>query len=599
MALPGIRQSLMYEDPEFNLGMSGDAFANLGMGELAAIQDLGLMSLPGANTTVANPNVTNALVDQTQLARELFDTYVTGFNPNQDALNFWGNKISTMGQEQALNEFLRPSDPNAPRLAMMRQDPDFVRATAPREIIDQDWEGDRNRFTPVADMSTPYVEPVQKLTAPIVPAQDMPPEPMEIVDRKYLGSSANIARQELAAAQPAVEAGPKFEGKPYDPAAYNTVLKQLTAQQQALSAKGVPYTSTFGGASETIQDMAKRLAAMGISDIRDFGMKHELPVEKVYETIAQDEGPSMTFDTGKYRTISGFKGYDAERNPIFDYRELTPEEVEKLRFDKKGVAFLPTDQIKRADLVNTPYAGTVYYNKKTGEPIDTRQFGGKAESGLFASSGAGEGYTNYRVVYDEKTGTPIFLPEKELSGMKEFVAKDLPGILSVLKFIPGAQIPVTIAQAAAAAYMGAKPEDILKSVGTSLIAGNMDKLLPAALQQVGILDKPMWDDYLGKFVGGTPTTDLGKIALKAGESGLASLVQGASLEDALKSAAIGGAGQGLSGLLPESKPGDINYTKLLTAAAPAIARGELTNADLFRIISALAQPTKKRRPGTP
>jgi hypothetical protein len=315
--------------------------------------------------------------------------------------------------------------------------------------------------------------------------------------------------------------------------------------------------------------------------------------------VAQDEGPSMTFDTGKYKTISAFKGYDAENNPIFDYRELTPAEVEKLRFDKSGFAFLPSDQIKRADLGNTPYATTKYYNKKTGEEIDTRQFGGKAESGLFASSGAGEGYTNYRVVYDEKTGTPVFLPEKELSGMKEFVAKDLPGILSVLKFVPGAQVPVMLAQLAAGAYMGAKPEDLLKQVGISLISSNMDKLLPTALQQVGILDKPVWDDYLGKFVGGTPTTDLGKMALQAGSSGLSSLVQGSSLEDALRSAVIGGASQGISSLLPATKPGELNYAKLLSAAAPALARGKLTNADMFRLVSALAQPTKKRRPGTP
>lgn len=593
MALPRTREfSIFEDDPGFNLGMTPEAFANLG-----------LMSLPGAESTVANPVVVDQLKTQVapspnlyeDLSFQLFGTAdasaptvedlyetVLGRASDPEGLQFWSNKLGPTVQKNELQEFYNAAQPELAKTGYVP-----LKATGPVEVAAQYPEG--------YDMSR-----LQAATVPTISAQDMAPEPREIIDREYLGPSANIARQEVEAAQPVVEAGgPKFEGKPYDPAAYDKIVRQLTAQQQALlTEKKFPYTSTFGGPTETIADLAKRLAAMGISDIREFGMKHELPVEKVYETIYQDEGPALTLDTGKYKTISGLKGYDAERNPIFDYRELTPEEVEKLRFDKSGFAFLPSGQIKREDLGNTPYATTKYYNTRTGEEIDTSKFGGKAESGLFASSGAGEGYTNYRVVYDEK-GIPVFLPEKEMSGMKEFVAKDLPGILSVLKFIPGAQIPVTIAQAAAAAYMGAKPEDILKSVGTSLIAGNMDKLLPAALQQIGVLDKPVWDDYLGKFVGGTPTTDLGKIALKAGESGLASLVQGASLEDALKSAAIGGAGQGLSGLLPESKPGDINYTKLLTAAAPAIARGELTNADMFRIISAMAQPTKKRRPGTP
>ena len=574
MALPRTRAFNIFEDdPGFNLGMTPEAFANLG-----------LMSLAGANNTVANPAVAAQIAEKAvqpdpafdpnsyqNLSYRLFgradgpaptveDLYTTVLNRASDpeGLQFWTNKLGPTVQKNELEEFYAAAQPELAKTTSVS-----------------------NRS------SSPIIETVEARGAPTIPAQDMPPEPMEIIDREYLGPSTNVARQEVAAAQPAADtSGPKFEGKPYDPAAYNTVLKQLTAQQQALSSKGVPYTSTFGGAAETVQDMAKRLAAMGISDIRDFGMKHELPVEKVYETIQQDEGPAMTFDTGKYRTISGFKGYDAERNPIFDYRELTPAEVEKLRFDKEGAAFLPSDQIKRADLGNTPYATTKYYNKKTGEEIDTKQFGSKAESGLFASSGAGEGYTNYRVVYDEKTGTPVFIPEKELSGMKEFVAKDLPGILSVLSFIPGAAPFVTAAQLAGGLAAGVDPSKLLKSVGTSLLASNIGKIGNTLLPKIGF---------------DLPTSDLGKLAMNAGYSGLGSLIRGGDLESALKSAGLSAVGSGISQLMPKVQPGEFDYGKILMSLAPALADGKLSNADIFKLAGLLATDgTKKNRPpGTP
>lgn len=580
MALPGIRQPFIFEDPEFNLGMTPDAFRNLG-----------LMGLPGANTTVANPKV----VDQIQSAY-VPESFIPEFGaPKSEPVELpvgmtlppksgFGFDSSLIGTQTAnLYEALLGRSPDKTGLEYWNRE---IGPTADQNEIVRFLEAARPELEarttfqpPVVDTFTDTSAVIPKTITPITPTKDV----KEVVDSGL--TSTQTAATSATTAAPAVDTSnfPKFEGKPYDPAAYDNIVKQLTAQQQALlQQKNFPYTSTFGGAQETIADMAKRLAAMGISDIRDFGMKHELPVEKVYETIPGDEGGSMTFDTGRYRTVVGQRGYDSEGNPIFDYRDLTPEEIDKLKF-RDGMGFLPVDQIKRADLKNSPYATTVYYNKKTGEQIDTRQFGGKAESGLFASSGAGDGYTNYRVVYDEEKGTPVFLPEKNLSGMKEFIAEDLSGILSVLRFIPGAQIPVMLAQAAAAAYMGAKPEDILKSAAISYLSSNLGKLGDKFLPQLGF---------------DLPTSDLGKLAMNAGYSGLASLIQGGDFEDALKSAGLSAIGTGISGLLPKGGEGDFNYGRLIQAAAPALAKGKLTNADIFRIMSSLA-PTKQKVPGKP
>lgn len=635
MALLNTRQSLMFEDAfpaGFNLGMGPDAFRNLGI-NIPAEPDGGIMSLPGANTTVANRRVADDLANQAAVAnavekttvptipateipgaREVVDSGQTatqvaaqtipgqlygfdtsGFKSGAGLEDVYQQFLGRTGDIEGLRHWVKEIGTTVEGDELAR----FLEAAAP----------ERER---VSKLTTPDVVSVKDLYSQALGRANVSPEELTYWQRQF-GRDISPAEIErfLASAKPELETTkfdpfsaapdtslyPKFEGRAYNPAAYENLVEQLSGQQKKLEEKGFKYGSTFGGAQETIDDIAKRLASMGISNIYDLGMKHELPVEKIYETIEQDEGPPLQFDTGKYRTISGVKGRGPEGEMIYEYRELTPDEVKKLKFDKSGVGFLPIGMADRESLLNTPFATTKYYNKKTGEELDTRKIGGKAESGLFASSGAGDGYTNYRVMY-AGDGTPVIIPEKNLSGMKEFIAEDLSGILSVLRFIPGAQLPVMLAQLAAGAYMGAKPEDLLKQAAVSLVSSNMDKILPTALQQVGILDKPVWDDYLGKFVGGTPTSELGKLALKAGSSGLASLVQsGGDLEQALKSSGIALLGDQISGLIPKGDIAGINYSKLFDIFAPSIARGELTNADVFRFISSLAQEeAKKKKP---
>jgi hypothetical protein len=59
-------------------------------------------------------------------AGNLFRLYATDYTYDQDAINFWNNKIATMGYDAAVNEFLNPQDPNAPRNKIMFLDPDYI-----------------------------------------------------------------------------------------------------------------------------------------------------------------------------------------------------------------------------------------------------------------------------------------------------------------------------------------------------------------------------------------------------------------------------------------------------------------------------------------
>ena len=611
MALPRTRETSIFDDSIFNLGMDDEALARLG-----------LMNLPSALTTVANPDVASQLQSQLILnepvAKTSIPTVPADEMPVVKEVLDSGNTLAQAAQsadtgtdlfgfdttmfkpgikvEDAYDQFLkRKADTGGLEYWTKEIGPTveadelsrFLEAAAP----------ERER---VAATQTPDIVNVRDLYKQVLGREDVSPQDLAFWS-KELGGSISPAEVErfMAAAKPELETSKftpfsnlpdpstfqKFEGRSYDPRAYENLLNQLTSQQKYLESKGMKYGSTFGGAQETVQDLAKRLASVGISSVYDLGMKHELPVEKIYQTIPQDEGPSLQIDTGKYRTISGVKGRNSEGDMDYEYRELTPDEVKKLKFDKSGAAFLPVGKSAEDELMNTPFATTKYYNKKTGEEIDTRKIGGKAESGLFASSGAGDGYTNYRVRYTAD-GTPVIIPEKNLSGMKEFIAEDLSGIMSVLRFIPGAQIPLMIAQAAAAAHMGADPKDILKQLAISAVSSNLDKIVPMGFKELGI---------------DMPTSDLGKLALKAGTSGLSSLIQGGDLEQALKSGVISAASSGLSSLIPKGDIGGLSYGRILELLAPSIAKGELTNADIFRIMSSMAKDEAKKgkTPGKP
>lgn len=619
MALQNTRQSLMMDGAfpsGFNLGMDPSAFTNFGFANMAAEPDGGIMSLPGASTTIANRQVANELANQaaasnavakttiptipaTEMpgAKEVVDSGKTvtqslappgqlygfdtsGFKSGTNLEDVYQQFLKRTGDIKGLQHWAKEIGPTVETDELAR----FLEAAAP----------ERER---VSKLTTPDIISVKDLYNQALGRTNVSPEELAYWQRQF-GREISPAEVErfMASAKPELDTSkytpfsttvdpsvfPKFEGRAYNPAAYENLVDQLSGQQKVLESKGFKYGSTFGDAQATVQDVAKRLASLGISSIYDLGMKHELPVEKVYETVPGDEGGNMQFDTGKYRTISKVKGRGPEGEMEYEYRELTPDEVKKLQFDKSGAAFLPIGMGKQSELMNTPFATTKYYNKKTGEELDTRKIGSKAESGLFASSGAGDGYTNYRVVYTDD-GTPVVIPEKKLSGMKDFIANDLSGIMSVLRFIPGAQIPLMLTQLAAGAYMGAKPEDMLKQAATSLIASNMDKLLPMGLEKLGM---------------DLPTSDLGKLAMKAGSSGLATLVQGGDFEQALKSAGMSAAASGIAGLLPDVQAGTLNYEKLLQALAPALARGELTNADVFRLMGSLVPP-KDQPPGKP
>ena len=117
----------------------------------------GILSLPGAETTVANEAVRDAIaksvtptgeakpdakeivdterVTDANLARAkaLFDTFATGFTPDRTALEFWASQFGKPGAttESVVKDFLNPKEgATAPRKETMLKDIDYLAAQA-------------------------------------------------------------------------------------------------------------------------------------------------------------------------------------------------------------------------------------------------------------------------------------------------------------------------------------------------------------------------------------------------------------------------------------------------------------------------------------
>ena len=255
----------------FNPGSSGisfwaDKFANSNANEDAILQEflnpaqgaaapryaamqadpdyqakMGLMSLPGSTTTVANPTVLNNLASQVNpQAAEMFNLFATGYTPDTSALQFWSDKIGNLGYQNALQEFLNPKDVNAPRSQAMLADPEYLTATGrgpASQLPDEEFKqamglvGEKNRleldrslrdwynvYTGGKGMANPIDAYVSMLSGR---------------DKTYLSRDYEAAKQKML--DDAVKAG-LYGAKPgsYSTGAFDSWLRQQTQNQASI-----------------------------------------------------------------------------------------------------------------------------------------------------------------------------------------------------------------------------------------------------------------------------------------------------------------------------------------------------------------------------
>lgn len=95
-----------------------DAIANLRIAQqnVTALGGSGGGSPSGG--VIANPSQS--------VAEQWFATYATSFSPSAETIGWWNDKIADTSAEEALAQFLNPTNPSAPRLSSMLSDPDYA-----------------------------------------------------------------------------------------------------------------------------------------------------------------------------------------------------------------------------------------------------------------------------------------------------------------------------------------------------------------------------------------------------------------------------------------------------------------------------------------
>ena len=225
----------------------------------------------------------------------------------------------------------------------------------------------------------------------------------------------------------------------------------------------------FGSAEANAEDMAKILADIGITDIKQFGKvdKYE-PVEKI----------GMTFN-GQPVQGSGSEFYvmdavDTGDGTDYVRRDLSPKEAQQVK-PVYGVV-TGTDEYnqptyKNVDIKNIKEengqlfgaTGETFGNKLTGQEVPVT-YGGRQGGNFFGGTYEGKGNTGYGVQFDDQ-GNPIFYTQGASSSDLGKIAP----LLTIASFVPGLQ-PFA---AGLNSLIAAKQGNVLGAIAGAAGLGNM------------------------------------------------------------------------------------------------------------------------------
>lgn len=215
----------------------------------------------------------------------------------------------------------------------------------------------------------------------------------------------------VAAPAPAPVAAPApvtvTKEKPIDTAqAVDKIKQQILAQGTSSKWTG----QGFGSAEKNAEDMAKILAGIGITDIKQFG-QFEVPDSKEVPVVQESDEWSGA-GTGKwYYTDDAGKKVYVDANIVYS------------RDVGQG------DNISTQAVVNLPSTKVVYGNKETKQAVPTTYSDPTAWGGTYS----GKGNTGYRVEF-AKDGTPYFYTTEASSSD----LADLAPVLSIALMATGA-----------------------------------------------------------------------------------------------------------------------------------------------------------------
>jgi hypothetical protein len=323
---------------------------------------------------------------------------------------------------------------------------------------------------------------------------------------------------------------------PSSPPPTDALVKQILGQNLTSKWTG----EGFGSAEKNAADMAKILAGIGITDIKQFG---KIPQ---YETQAQYKGQQVNVDEdgNTYIMAPGGGSLDDYGNPMPSKQVIDPKQVEQV-------------QVKTGD---------AYGNKVTGQIVPTT-YSERQTGNFWGGTFAGKGNTGYGVQFDAQ-GNPYFYTQGASSNDVANIMKDLGPVGQIAAAYFGGPAAV----AAIAAASGKPIGDIIKSAALSYLggaAGNAVSGIEGITDALGQTGTDIVSNAAKQFVGSGGKVDPVAALLAGGvNAGVNSLLPSVGLDD-LTSAQKNILSSGVMGLV-NGQPLD---KVLMNAAIGALTSG--------------------------
>jgi hypothetical protein len=297
----------------------------------------------------------------------------------------------------------------------------------------------------------------------------------------------------------------------------NALLNQILGQGLTGKWTGQGY----GSAQANAADMAKILAGIGITDIKDFGKvaQYEAAQEigKTYDgkTVLQliDEQTGATKNV--IRVPDG--GVDEEGNPTSKLVDVPTDAKFETKYGidqgEGNILEIDPSKIKTVDgkiLADT--GKTTFGNKLTGQAVPNT-YSERQTGNFFGGTFAGKGNTGYGVQFDSQ-GNPYFYTQGASSNDLANLLKDLGpiGQIAIAAATGGLSLPAQLAANAGIQLLaGGNLKDIAKGTALSYLGGQAGNLISGSSGITDLLGKTGTDiasRTAQQFVGSGGTADI-------------------------------------------------------------------------------------------
>ena len=303
-----------------------------------------------------------------------------------------------------------------------------------------------------------------------------------------------------------------YGGKQYDslnPLAVDNIYNQLKAQQNALGTDKLMQGGAlrggdggFGSVDAVTMDMAKNLAASGITDIKQVGQGMSYYQQPVISHYVTKDGISVGEKDGKYfyniadpndpekyitkevdpKNVTKQMGIMTEQatgdnseygtSSIEAFTPLTDEQQKQVKTDAKGNITFPVP------------GGEGIINKETGQRLASN-YSERTQGPMWSGTFKGAGNTGYGVQFDPATGTPVFFTR----GASSDNLGPLSMVLGLASLIPGVAPFAMAANAALSASQGNWLGALASGIGAFGGAGGFGSMMGAGADTLANLDK--------------------------------------------------------------------------------------------------------------